>query len=77
MKYQFMKEHREEYPISVLCEVLEVSVSGYYAWRKRAMSQHQKEDHVLAERIQEVYHANRDVYGSPRLHAELRTQGIR
>ncbi len=44
---------------------------------RRAMSQHQKEDHVLAERIQEAYHANRDVYGSPRLHAELRTQGIR
>ena len=40
------------------------------------MSQHQREDSQLAERIQEAYHANRQVYGSPRIHAELRDQGI-
>ncbi len=35
LKYQFIEEHRSEYPVSRLCEVLEVSVSGYSAWRKR------------------------------------------
>lgn len=40
------------------------------------MSQHQQEDHQLAEHIQEVYHSCRQVYGSPRIHAELRDQGI-
>lgn len=68
--------HREEYPISVLCETVEVSVSGYYAWTKRPMSQHQQEDTQLAERIQMAYVANREVYGSPRLYVELKEQGM-
>jgi putative transposase len=67
---------REEYPVSVLCETLGVSLSGYYAWKKRPLSQHQREDQQLAERMQGVYHANRQVYGSPRIHVELRDQGI-
>jgi hypothetical protein len=33
MKYQLIAEHRQEYPITTMCRVLEVSVSGYYAWR--------------------------------------------
>jgi len=76
VRYQAIEIHREDYLISVLCETLEVSVSGYYAWKKRPMSQHQQEDHQLAERIQMAYTANRKVYGSPRLHAELKEQGI-
>jgi len=63
--------------VSLLCETLDVSVSGYYAWRKRPMSQHQREDGHLVERIQAAYHANRGVYGSPRVHAELKAQGIK
>jgi len=53
-----------------------VSLSGYYAWKKRPMSNHQREDQQLAEHIQKVYHSCRQVYGSPRIHAELRDQGI-
>jgi hypothetical protein len=41
------------------------------------MSEHQKEDGLLAERIEEAYQANRHVSGSPRLHAELQAPGIR
>jgi putative transposase len=67
---------RNEYPVSVLCETLGVSLSGYYAWKNRPMSQHQREDQQLAEHIHVVYHACRQVYGSPRIHAELRAQGI-
>jgi putative transposase len=63
--------------VSLLCEALDVSVSGYYAWHKRPMSQHQREDDRLAQHIQAAYEANRKVYGSPRVHAELRAQGIR
>ena len=69
-------EYRKEYPLSVLCETLGVSLSGYYAWKKRPVSQHQREDQQLAEQIQQVYHACRQVYGSPRIHAELRDQGV-
>ena len=69
-------EYRKEYPVSVLCESLGVSLSGYYAWKKRPVSQHQREDQQLAEQIQAVYHSCRQVYGSPRIHAELREQGV-
>lgn len=52
-------------------------MSGYYAWRKRPMSKHQKEDALLADRLQAAYVANREVYGSPRLQVELQTQGLK
>ena len=66
-----------EYPVSLLCETLEMSVGGYYDWRKRPMSQHAQADGELAEQIQAAYHANRGLYGSPRLHVELQDLGIR
>ena len=62
--------------MSLLCETLEVSVSGYYNWRQRPMSQHTQADAELAEQIQAAYHAHRRLYGSPRLHVELHEQGI-
>lgn len=60
--------------MSVLCETLEVSPSGYYA---RPLSHHAREDAQIAEQVKVAFHANRQVYGSPRIHAELRAQGIR
>lgn len=71
-----VEEYRQEYRVTVLCETLGVSLSGYYGWKKRPMSRHQREDQQLAEHIQEVYHSCRQVYGSPRIHVELREQGI-
>ena len=59
-----------------MCRVLEVSLSGYSAWCKRAPSQHSREDAQLAEKVKTAFQANRRVYGSPRVHAELRAQGI-
>ncbi len=63
--------------MNLLCETLDVSVRGYYTWRKRPMSQHCREDGHLAEHIQMAYHANRGVYGSPRVHAELQAHDIK
>lgn len=60
-----------------MCRILEVSVSGLYAWRKRPLCAHKQEDGELAQRIEQVFEQNRQVYGSPRLHAELQAQGIR
>ena len=71
-----MEAYREEYPISVLCDTLGVSLSGYYAWKKRPVSKHRREDSQLTAHIQEAYRVGRKVYGSPRIHAELRAQGI-
>lgn len=60
-----------------MCRVLEVSVSGYYAWCKRLPSQHSREDARIADEVQGAFQANRQVDGSPRIHAELPAQGRR
>jgi len=59
-----------------MCCVLEVSENGYFNWRKRGISQRKQDDKQLSERIEDAFHDNREVYGSPRIHAELREQGI-
>ena len=59
-----------------MCGVLEVSVSGYYDWHKREPSRHAREDGELARQIHRLFSAKRQVYGSPRIHAELVAQGI-
>jgi putative transposase len=76
MNYQFIAEHRHEYAMTTMCPVLEVSVSGYYAWSKRPPSQRSREDAHLAEKVKTAFQANRRVYGSPRIHGELHAQGI-
>src|SRR5258708_39663275 len=76
MKYQFITHHRHEYPVTIMCRVLEESVSGYYAWSKRPPSQHSREDAQLAEHVKTVFQTNRRVDGSPRVHAELQAQGM-
>lgn len=77
MRYAIIACHIGEYPVSVLCRTLEVSVSGYYTWRGRTPSAHQQADEALSTQIHRVFDAGRSVYGSPRVHAFLRQQGIR
>jgi putative transposase len=75
MKYQFIAEHRHEYPVSTMCHVLEVAVSGYYAWFKRPPSRRSQQNTGLGEHIVRIYQQNRQVYGSPRIHAVLQAEG--
>jgi putative transposase len=77
MRYAFIAKAAEEFSISVLCRTLAVSVSGYYAWRRRTPSAHQRADEMLSTQIRHAFVAGRGVYGSPRIHAYLRHQGIR
>ena len=76
MRYRFIENQKEEFPIHRMCQVLEVSESGYYAWLKREPSERERVDKELGEQIEDAYHKNRQVYGSPRLHAELKEQGV-
>ena len=76
VKFQFIHEHRQLFPISRMCQVLEVSENGYYNWRKRGKSQRKRDDEQLAERIENVYHNHGGQFGSPRIYAELQEQGI-
>lgn len=52
-------------------------MSGYYEWRQRKPSAHEREDGELARQIHRIFLEHRQVYGSPRVHAELRAQGVR
>ena len=76
MSYQIIEANREVGKVEVLCEALGVSVSGYYAWRRRPASQRQQTDAVLLKEIRAAYQAGRGVYGSPRIHAMLKQQGV-
>jgi putative transposase len=60
----------------MMCRVLEVSTSGYYAWRKRPESEHHRKDVLLGDRIKESHERSRGTYGRPRVHADLKEQGI-
>jgi hypothetical protein len=74
--YPFITEQAYLYPVSTLCRVLEVSVSGYYDWLKREPSQHAREDGELAKEIHRLFYDYRQVYGSPRIQVELRERGL-
>ena len=71
MRYAVIAGQVGTSPLSALCRTLEVSVSGYYAWRRRAPSRHQQVDEALKVEIQHAFVAGRRVYGSPRVHAVL------
>src|SRR5436309_15977793 len=71
-----MRDYQQEYHVKTMCRVLGVSESGYYAWCKRLPSRRQEENERLIEQIRLAYDQGRNVYGSPRIHAELRAQGI-
>ena len=64
-------------PVSLMCALLGVSVSGYWAWVKRPPSDRQLADAWLTERIRAIHASSGGRYGSPRVHAMLRRQGVR
>lgn len=76
MKYQAIEACKTEFPISRLCAVLNIAESGYYAWLNRAPSPHEQANRQLQQSICTVWKQYRGIYGAPRIHAELREQGI-
>jgi len=76
MSYSCVKSCADEYPVSRVCEVLQVSESGYYAWLKRPPSQREQANQSLQTRIQAIWEQVKQCYGAPRIHAELQAQGF-
>ena len=62
--------------MSYLCDWLQVSRSGYYAWLNRAVSNRAIEDQVLTKKIEVIHRDSRGTYGSPRVYRVLKKQGI-
>lgn len=75
MKFAFIDEHRGEFPVGLMCAVLGVTRSGYYARRSRPVSQRAHRQAELVESIAAVHHQSRGTYGSPRVHQALRSSG--
>lgn len=71
-----MRAHQATYPVVMMCRLLDVSTSGFYAWRNRTVSKRAQHDAMLIEYIRAIHERSRGTYGAPRIHAELREHGI-
>jgi transposase InsO family protein len=76
MKFAFILAERATWPIVVMCAVLKVSASGFYAWLKREPSARDKKDERLKVLIGESFARSRQTYGSPRVHADLANEHV-
>ncbi len=76
-RYRFIRAERATYPVVILCRVLHVARSAYYAWARRGVSARATADAALAQQIAAIHARSRRTYGAPRIHAELRAGGVR
>jgi transposase InsO family protein len=76
MKFAFIAQE-VAFPVETMCRVLGVTRSGFYAWKKRPKPARAKSDAQLAVKVAAAHQRSRRTYGSPRVHRELRAQGVR
>ena len=77
MKFRFISEHVETFTVGRMCKLLNVSRSGFYAWKMRPESRRSRENRVLEDRIR-LSHANsHGIYGVPRIYQDLSDDGVR
>ena len=76
MRFELIDAAKEEFPVTRLCQVLEVSPSGYFAWRSRPASPRQREDLVLLAHVRSAFIQSHKTYGSPRVTRELQDAGL-
>ena len=67
----------EAYPVRMMCRLLEVSPSGYYAWRSRPVPTRTQVDDRLRQTVRLVHAESRGRYGSPRVRHALQARGLR
>jgi putative transposase len=72
-----MEAEKVNYPIVMMCKVLNVARSGYYKWLQGKDSIRSKENEELSAKIQQIHQSSRQSYGSPRIHAALQAEGLR
>jgi len=74
--YRFVERYKKAWPIVLMCKVLKLSVSAYYAWRKRPESVRKRENESLIAVVQSIHVKMRQCYGTRRMAKELRKRGI-
>jgi putative transposase len=72
-----MRDHQQEFPVVVMCRVLDVSRSGYYAWLRRPASATTERQAELQRQIAEVHQESRRTYGAVRVHRDLQARQVR
>ena len=77
MRFSFIKNHKDEFPVEKMCKVLKVSTSGYYKWIHKTPGKKELRRAMLTQEIKKVYKTNKGRYGSPRITKELNMQGIK
>ena len=75
-RFAFIDREKAFHDVTVLCRLLKVSRSGFYAWLSRPPSARAVADEVLTTQIRTAFDNNRKVYGAPRIHAELAEAGV-
>ncbi len=75
-RFAFIDRQKALYDVTVLCSLLRVSRSGFYAWLSRPKSPRALADEVLTEQIREAFNSNRKADGSPRIHTELADDSV-
>ena len=76
MRFAYIEAEKANYETAFMCRHLQVSKSGFYAWRRREESVRARRDRELLCHIRAIHQRSRRNYGSPRVHAELRAQGL-
>ena len=76
MRYEFIRAEKARYPVAVLCRVLRICRSAFYAWLSRGDSARERRDRELLAVIREAFETSRQTYGSPRIYEELRARGV-
>ncbi len=74
MKFAWIQAEKATYPLTKLCRWLDVTRSGFYAWRARPESTHAREDRRLTVLVRASFEASKQRYGSPRVHEDLLEQ---
>ena len=77
MRFAFIRTEKAHYPVSMLCRVMAVSRSGFYRWCVRKPARRREADALLKDRVLAVHRRSRATYGSPRVHADLKANGVR
>ena len=77
MRFGFIETEKAKYPVALMCRVLGVSRSGFYAWRERPASPRARADQRLRVEVSAIHVESRRSYGSPRVQMELRERGQR
>jgi putative transposase len=72
MKFRLIDAEKDHHDVSLMARALGVSRQGYYAWAKRGLSARARQDQVLTEKIRRHHAASDEIYGAPRIHADLR-----